>query len=220
MIFGLVREGATDQSVITNIIYGVFGSKDTEVNILPSSGDATNRGVGPLHSNWELVLQYISSGEFAEAFENSDFHYIVIHVDTDVCDHANFDVSKRDEEGNSLDPLELIKRVQANLIERIDPHFWTNHSSQIIFAIAVDSVECWLLPLYVTAQQKAKYSGCLEALNRALKKRDRHPINPDRKDPRYYDEISKSYSRHRELSEHYQKNDGLRIFVKRLREIP
>jgi len=86
-------------------------------------------------------------------------------------------------------------------------------TDQIIFAIAVHSIECWLLPLYYTNQTRAKTKNCLDTLNRQLKKADGFSINPSQKNPRYYETISKKYCKHKTLVSLYKANPSLRIFV-------
>ncbi len=90
--------------------------------------------------------------------------------------------------------------------------FYEAHQSQIIFAIAVHSIECWLLPLYYDNKTTAKTKNCLDTLNQQLKKADGFSIT-SQKNPRYYETISKKYCRHKTLMRLYKANPSLRIFI-------
>ena len=210
--FGLISEGATDAQVIGNIVLGLCDEEPSFREFLPIT-DATQRGQVASFSNWELVLNYCASHQFEEAFQFVDF--IIVHIDTDRCDDAKFGVSKQ-ENGEPLLTRALIERVAQKLRDTIGPQVWEQYGHRVIFAIAVDSIECWLLPLYAPPNKMGKAVNCLDALNTALRRKNKSAINPDDKKPRDYDELSKSYRRAKELSKYKTKNESLAVFVEQL----
>ena len=87
-----------------------------------------------------------------------------------------------------------------------------------IFAIAVDSIECWLLPLLHNDKKAAKITGCLDAANHALRKANRKGLasGEANKFPDAYEQASNEYSSRKVLLKQYTKNPSLEIFVKHL----
>ncbi len=212
--FALITEGITDQIVIENILYGFAGDAEIDINPLQPLRDATdmNRAVSP--GNWHKVLEYCSSARFKDALQFNDF--IVVQIDTDVC--HDYQVSNRDEEGNELSVKAMIERVRIFLAQRIGSEFYEEYRLRILFAIAVQSTECWLLPLLYTDDKKSKTKNCLDTLNRALIKQKSFSIDAKNKQPDYYRIVSEPYSRHKKLMELYKYNPSLRAFVEMLQE--
>ncbi len=203
--FRLITEGVTDQAVIENILYGCCGEDISIAELQPLRDQKDSFG------NWIAVFSYCASSKFEEAFQFTD--YIVIHIDTDRCEDKNFDVP-RQEEGVTLSPRQLIERVELKLREKIGQKVWEAFGERIIFAIAVDSIECWLLPLYAKAPHNAKYQNCLDTLNRErAKQKFARPLGKRYRD---YQEASRKYSKPRTLKECCQVNDGLQTFIENL----
>jgi len=101
----------------------------------------------------------------------------------------------------------------------MDPEFCTRNAGRIVFAIAVDSIECWLLPLLYDgeAAKKAKITGCLEAANWKLRRLNRPPLSTaDSKNLASYERASRDYAKHRKLMGHRGENPSLDVFVENL----
>lgn len=214
--FGLITEGVTDQQVIQAILEGFFDPQEIDTRPFLPIADNTYKHQVQNFSNWGLVLEYCASPKFAEAFPYVD--YVVVQIDTDQCDDPLFGVRKHNE-GNLAPPDEIVARVAARLREKIDEHVWNEYRDRILFAIAVDTVECWLLPIHATGKDKPKTLNCLGVLNRFLTKRNLRPINAQSKDPRYYADLARPYARRRELIARCTENPSLAIFVERLRTV-
>ena len=212
--FGLITEGVTDQQVIRAILDGFFDPEDVDVRPFLPIADKTYRHQTSSFSNWQLVLEYCASPKLQEALPFVD--YLIIHIDTDRCDDPVFGVPKV-ENGKALPAHDIVTRVIANLRERIGGPTWEMCHERILFAVSVETIECWLLPLFATGNQKSKHLNCLDVLNRCLRKKNRHPINPQSKEPRYYSELSRSYARRHSLFQHCAENPSLNIFVEQLR---
>ncbi len=215
--FGLITEGVTDQHVIAAILEGCFDPEEIDVSPFSPIADNTYKHAPQSFSNWELVLEYCASPKFAEAFPFVD--YIVVQIDTDQCDDPRFGVQKHDE-GHLLPVEEIVTRVAAKLQQQIGDAVWDMYHERILFAVAVDTIECWLLPLYVVeAKGKARTLNCLEFLNRSLLKKNLRPINPQSKEPRLYEKLADPYSRGSELAKHGGKNPSLAIFLERVKTV-
>lgn len=210
--FALVTEGLTDQIVIENILIGFFNDPDISVNPLQPLRDETDRNRTISPGNWHQVLEYCASERFRGAFQFND--YVIVQIDTDVA--ADYGVSDRNEEGDELSVEDMIGRVKAALIARIGQGFYEKYSRRILFAIAVQSIECWLLPLLFSDNKRGKTANCLGALNQGLARSRNFTI--DAKRPDYYDTISSEYIKRKKLMAMYSFNPSLKIFVNDLEE--
>ena len=159
--FGVIAEGPTDQIVIENILLGYFQDQEDEPAIHPIQPP---RPLTETPGGWGHVFKSLERKDYAGALQYND--YLVIHIDTDVQEQPGFDVPRRDG-GKELSVSERVDRVIARLKQDIDPEFYKANAHRILFAIAVDTIECWLLPLLYDDQKAAKTTGCLETASQA-----------------------------------------------------
>lgn len=144
--FALITEGITDQAILENILDGLTGGQALTKCLRPLRDETDKKRVAENEfSNWELVLEYIKSDEILNAIQTSDF--VVIHIDTDECEHPNFGISLL-ENGT----IKTIDKIASDCIKRIKdflhPGFPQNEIGRLIFAIPVLSSECWLVGLH------------------------------------------------------------------------
>ena len=208
--FGVIAEGPTDQTVIENILLGYFeGSEnDTVVEFVRPS-----RPLGEDPGGWGLVFKGLERNDHEGALQFNDF--LIIHIDTDVQEDGGFDVPRR-EKGVELGPLDRIDRVIARLKREMTAEFLAENGHRVIFAIAVDSIECWLLP-HFDRHKAAKITGCLEAVNKALRKLNQDPLsNGTRKFIAAYESASAHFRKRKQLLAVHDKNPSLKIFVEAL----
>ncbi len=181
--FALITEGITDQAVLENILAGLYGD-DVEVKILQPLRDATDESRAKSDSlgGWWQVFKHFQDENFHVIFGYND--YVIIQIETDVCE--NFGVPLL-HNGNERPIVDLVNNVREKLIEKIRHPAYDKYKSQFNFAIAVDCLECWLLPLY--AKQPAhfvKNKHCSNQLERDTKR-----LGLDyRKDYRTYDDLN------------------------------
>ena len=210
--FALVTEGITDQIVIENILFGFFDDPYVDINPLQPLRDETDRNRTVTHGNWYKVLEYCSSEEFRGALQFND--YVIVQIDTDAS--ADYSVSERDKDGTEFSVEDMIERVKIRLIGCIGPEFYGTYAPQILFAISVQSIECWLLPLFYNDGRKSKTVNCLTTLNQALQRKYSFSIDPNSKQPKYYREISDEYTKRRKLMHLHTSNPSLEAFVHEL----
>jgi hypothetical protein len=163
--FALITEGITDQAVLENILTGLYGV-DVEVNLIQPLRDATDasRAKSDSFGGWEQVFEYCQHENFDELLAFND--YVIIQIDTDMSEHVNFDVSLT---YNGIDrPVEeLVVDVRQKITSKINQASYKRNQSQFKYAIAVHSLECWLLPIY--SNVKAHYEktkNCAKQLER------------------------------------------------------
>ncbi len=212
--FGLIAEGPTDQIIIEDILYGFFGEDFVDdVRYLQPEIDKDG--------GWGKVFNYCRSLDFQQAFQAND--YLIIQIDTDVSEEKGFEVSHRDEKGNTLGAEDLIKNVKAKLIELIGTDFYQENSERIIFAISVHSMECWLLPLYYQDKNKEKIERCFNLLGKKINELHKQKkikfyfdLTNKVKIPDHYKQISYQYSKNKILLGHYALNPSFKIFIEEL----
>jgi hypothetical protein len=215
-VFGIVAEGITDQVVLENILLGYFGDDEEEtiVERVQPLNDATAKRSAPPPGGWNQVFKFFQAGEHRRALQFYD--YLVVQVDTDVSEQVGYDVPHR-EGGRELTVPELVSRVAMKIKGLIGDEFLAQHGSKLLFAIAVDGIECWLLPLLYNDNRVEKTTGCLNAANQALHRLNREPLSKaDHKDYRAYDATSRAYSKRRKLMEEGRKNPSLALFLQNL----
>lgn len=214
--FALVAEGITDQVIIERIIFTVSGKiiddidDEADINPLQPLRDATDqsRVAEGTFGGWERVREFCSSQErLEEALEFND--YIVIHLDTDMCEHPNFGVSLL-EEGNPISIESLLGRVSSKVFEWLGDDFTGSHGDRIILAIAVHSTDCWLLTHYgKTNADRCREIACYDHLERNLARLDRRI----EKNHRSFSEMSICFKKYRDLIASRALNLSLETFV-------
>jgi hypothetical protein len=209
--FGIIAEGPTDQTVIENILLGYFEDQEDEPAIAHIQPP---RPLSETPAGWGHVFKSLERKDHEGALQFND--YLVIHIDTDVQDEPGFDVLRR-EKGKELSAPERVARVIEKIKSYIDATFYEANRHRIQFAVAVDAIECWLLPLLYTRKKAAKTTGCLEAANQALRKANENALSAgDKKFIRAYDEASRGYVKRKTLIKLRNKNPSLALFVNSL----
>ncbi|MEA5478325.1 phage tail protein [Pseudanabaena galeata UHCC 0370] len=202
--FAGIVEGVTDKRVITNILAGYFNNPDIKVTWLQPRDTIPNTKEPP--AGWTRVLKYCKTKQFKDSFQENE--YVIIHIDTDVSPKETFDIAHHDENGSLLTPEQLIAKVVNKFRLLIGEDFYDQYEDKIIFAIAVHSIECWLLPLFLP-EKKAEIDDCMNIL-----KRDLPNFKP--KDHKYYQRISIEYANTNLLLKLYPENPSLKIFIEQL----
>jgi len=206
--FALITEGITDQAVLENILIGLYGD-DVEVNPLQPLRDATDtsRTNSDSFGGWEQVIQYCQLEDFSTLFMFND--YVIIQIDTDMGEHPNFGVALT-RDGIDRPHEDLVDDVRQKIISKISPIIYEQYERFILFAIAVHSLECWLLPLY--AQQNAhivKIKNCGKQLERDAKRLNLNSA----KDYQSYDRLSDPYQTTEQLEKAKQHQPSLALFL-------
>jgi hypothetical protein len=211
--FALVSEGITDQVVIEHLIYGVVeDGDDEEVHFtrLQPLRDETDKARQQRESygGWENVLEYCTKTEkLLEALSTNQ--YLVIQIDTDCCEHPAFGLSFH-KDGAETPPIDLAIEARNVIIEKLSVDFYNRYQHRIIFAIAVHSTECWLLPFYgTTASAKVKTKSCEHKLTTELAKLDISFM----KDHACFSKISKPLSKWKLINKNKNINLTLRTFL-------
>ena len=203
-IFQLVAEGRTDIVVLRSLLAGLFNDPNIEVRSLqPDPNAASDRSGG--FGGWQEVLNYLASDRLTKALPFADF--LIIQIDTDICEE--YGVLKL-ESGQMLAPHVLIERISEKLRGQMGPEVWERYSEHFIFAIPVDSIECWLLAVWGDANRRNQTQNCLDHLQRSLRKKNEKPLGD--KDRRDYERVAKPFRKSGDLIK-YRRNESLNLFL-------
>ncbi|ACU59710.1 hypothetical protein [Chitinophaga pinensis] len=91
---------------------------------------------------------------------------------------------------------------------------------RIIYAICLEEIECWLLPIYFDDKIKAATNNCTHKLNLKIKEKpgiyiDKH--NKSNMTPNYW-KLSKLYMKNKFLMTNAYHNPSLGVFIDMLKE--
>ncbi len=212
--FGVIAEGLTDQVVIENIIVGFFEADSEEPAIQYVQPP---RPPSEAPGGWGHVFKSLQRKDHEAALQFN--RYLVIHIDTDVQEEAGFDVPRR-ENGKELTVEERVSRVIEKIKGYIDVAFYEANKDRIIFAIAVDTIECWLLPLLYDGKKAAKVTGCLARQTVRSEKADEDALSAgEEKFVAAYEKASRRYRKRSTLVAFRGRNQSLELFVQRLDEL-
>jgi len=161
------------------------------------------------------VVEYCQSSVFQEAFEQND--YLIIQIDTDRLNEPPFEL-------NLNQPVEtivaaVVEKFEVLMQTAFDANFWFQYREKILFAVAVNEIECWFLPLYFKDNKASATNNCLHKLNTILRKRDEKAINPAGKEYKYYDKLSRPFCKNKTLIPVSAKNPSFHIFLETLRHL-
>jgi hypothetical protein len=204
----LIAEGPSDHAVMRSFLAAYFEAPELVVNALQPPPNVPG--------GWTEVLRYCASPEFAAAFAFNDL--VLVQIDTDVCEEACFGVSRRGPDGAPLAPDALVERVVERLVERIGVGVFAAYRERILFAVCVDAIECWLLPLYFDDARREKTASCLRTLNEQLTAREGFSIDVAHKQTAYYEKLLRRHKCHRRrtLAGIAPRNPSLARFVRDL----
>lgn len=207
---GVIAEGVTDQRVLRALLWAALG-KDTHVAF--AQPPAADPGQPPPFAGFEMVFRALREGRHREALQSNDL--LVIHLDTDASEHPAFGVPWR-EEGRELGVEELVARTVRRVQRELGEDFVRDHGGRVLYAIAVHATECWILALQHDGDQKV--TGCLEAANRELRRRDLRTLSNGRgeKVPIAYDEAMRALLRKRVIADLRGLNASLDLLLAQL----
>ena len=89
MKFGLICEGVTDFHVLKHVIQAYFEEGQFRP-IQPNLDETHRRTATGTFGGWELVAKYLKSDHLEQTL--ADMDYVVIQIDTDVCECSFFHV--------------------------------------------------------------------------------------------------------------------------------
>ena len=211
MRIGVIAEGVTDHRILEDILIGYFDDEEAfEYITLQPVFDTTDQSAENIQGGWGHVIKYCESHE---KLNNNllDVDFLLIQIDSDICEKLNIDRT------GSESPDVVVEKVKNRLIEAISIELYEAFESKIIFAIAVEMMECWLLPVHESDKKKReKTVGCIATLNKAIQPKLKFSIDEKNKNYRYYEILSESFIKRKNLIKYYPFNPSFAIFYDQL----
>lgn len=209
----LITEGASEYRILKHILQ-CYCSEEPEINqIQPQIVGNKQMSVG----GWREVLRFCENREsdLLEILKYND--YIIIQIDTDMCQISPYDVPKLDSFGKPLSEEALWLSVQQRILNALPVSI---PKEKIILAICIDMIECWLLPVYATnAKYACRTNNCLVHLNNDLRRNNIHIITDKNSTEahRIYDTILKSLRKRKDIDHYSSFHFGFHQFVDALK---
>ncbi|MEQ9424230.1 MAG: hypothetical protein RJQ09_07430 [Cyclobacteriaceae bacterium] len=183
MNFGIIAEGVTDQVVIEEIICAYLKDSNIEINPLQPKNKIDSGG-------WTKVFDYCKTKEFRNAFDWLD--YVIIQLDTDAKESWPYENIPAASDGDREANIALRNRIIEIIKNSVGTEFFKKIEKKVLFAIAIESIECWILTFHATRKaHKTKVVNCLNTLNSSYLSKLGYTIDP----------LAKAYDHGR----HYQK---------------
>ena len=191
---GLICEGVSEIIIMTRIL-SKYLSDNVIVNpIEPETKTENGILVQNGYGGWLQVLSHCNDETLERILEYND--YLVIQIDTDASFQVGYDVKPLDDNGKQKTVEVFYQDVKERLLKNISPEVQAKYEGRLFFAICMNEIECWLLPLYYTNNNRCKTNNCIHTLNQALAKKNIGGIpDTDKNSPNariVYDKILKN----------------------------
>lgn len=113
---------------------------------------------------------------------------------------------------------EVIIAFKSKFIELLGNEFYTEYKKEILFAVSVNEMECWLLPIYFpnTLSKASKTENCINTLNTVLKQKEGFYINEKRIE--FYEKISKHFKKRLDIEKYASKNPSFNNFIQEVKD--
>ncbi len=122
------------------------------------------------YGGWQQVLAHCNDETVEKILDFND--YLLVQIDTDASIQKGYDVTPMDENGNPKEVTVFFQDVKNRLLANISEEVQEKYEGRILFAICMNELECWLLPIYYSNNIRCKTNNCLYALNQALGKKN------------------------------------------------
>lgn len=155
MQIGIIAEGKGDCAVLQNILWSVLKEED-DVRFLRPEFDLDETDLQEStykamtedeFSSWTLVQKDCVTQTKLQSFLVDDNIFeeerkLIIQIDTAECELENYDVVRPNKDDN------YCANLRTSVISKINT--WVNnlYSEQLLYAICIEEMEAWLLPLY------------------------------------------------------------------------
>lgn len=221
---GIISEGIEDQGVIMTILKGFGFDRNDIIPIRPDlSKDATDlnnpdRTIGTFQGVKNACLGIGGEREeLDEFFFVSNNKNIIVHLDTAEIENQDFPFKRP----VKVDNANYSTEMRSSLIEVIKGWLGDEYDDEIIYAIAIEEIEAWVL----TALEKKDTSSIGDSkgrLGKILAKKDlsykKLKLDPTKHKREYFEAITKKMKFHKpkELKKHCVNNRSLSDFVSEL----
>jgi hypothetical protein len=201
----IISEGITDQIVLESILFAYLGEENITITRLQPKENESG--------NWDKVFKYCESMDLRQSLQFND--YVLIQIDTDFM-HTQDVAEKYKINLQEKEVYEIINLFAEKIIYLIGKDFYQEYQNRFLFAIAVNEIECWFLPIYYTNQKSKaqKIKNCLNTLNKILPEKEGFYI--EEKKLEYYEKISKHFKKKKNIEKYAKNNESFGIFIEEM----
>lgn len=191
MKIGVISEGHADRAVIENILRGLTNLDSSDIIALRpiynlDETDKAHRSALTF-STWSIIKEECEERELIDGFllmEDQDF--VVIHIDTAEADE--YGIKRPTKSPTYCQDLRLL------VIDEINSWLKDDISDQILYAIAIEEIDAWILTIYDKKDSTSSTSP-KEKLARVLGKKNINSTS----DYNNYLKLSKPLSKDKEI---------------------
>lgn len=145
MKIGVICEGHTDRAVIRNILKGLKGVDSSQIVPLRPDYSVDETDLSQMtddnFSNWTLVKAECENQVKIDRFLSVEGHdFVIIHIDADCSDE--YDVPK------PAKTADYSEKMRGAIITKINEWLGNNFQDQILYAVAIEEIEAWILTIY------------------------------------------------------------------------
>lgn len=215
---GLICEGVSEINVVTRIVSKYLGDNISIHAIEPETKFENGHLVQNGYGGWQQVLRHCNDETVERIMEYND--YLLIQIDTDTANQQGYDVNTLDANGQVKTPDVLYQDVKSRLLANISVEVQEKYKGRILFAICMNEIECWLLPLYYTNNNRCKMQNCVYTLNQALSKKNIGGIPANDKNDPYariiYGKVLKNFKNKKTIQDCAQYHYGFNELAKQM----
>lgn len=167
MNIGVICEGNTDRAVLENILKGIKDIDSSQIVAIRPQSDFDETDLANLSEDtfggWNAVKSECEKRDKIDEFlslEGNDF--VVIQIDSAESDQYGVSKPVKDKDYSRIH--------RADIIKKIDYWLHSNYSTNLLYAIAIEETEAWILTIYEnrdstsSADPKAKLKRVLSRL--------------------------------------------------------
>ena len=233
MQIGIIAEGKGDCAVLQNILWSVLKDED-DVRFLRPEFDLDETDLQDSaykamtedeFSSWTLVQKDCVNQTKLQSFLVDDNIFaeerkLIIQIDTAECELENYEVTRPKKDAN------YCTNLRTAVIDKINTWLSNLYSEQLYYAVCIEEMEAWLLPLYET-KDSSKYADPKRKFEALVRKKRNTDKNFNKKvqalsqksEFEKMDFYSADFKKPKKLNNALKYNQSLNDFVEALKPI-
>ena len=215
MRIGIIAEGFADANIIKAIVKTLLGYDGADMRVLRPEEAFDETDLQAMNfSNWELVFESCKDEGFLSAFFDTleGEAMLIVHVETAERGLEGFEVNEP-QRTKGVDYAAYAERLRFNVMQKINALIPEAYRERIIYAIAVEETDAWLIPLFENkAGDTASHTRAKETLAQLIgadKKRVKAYVDTGHKSLDYV-KLGKELAK--ELKNSRKRNKSLDLF--------
>lgn len=216
MRIGVIAEGHADIAVIRAVLKALKGIDGSDIVAVRPSELYDETDLHAMNfSNWNLVLQSCGDEALLQSFFDGldEEALLIVQIDTAERAEAGYDIVSPLRE-KEADWRSYSKQVYDAVKERMMSVIPEGYKEKMIYAIAIEETDAWLIPLFDrVSQDTAQYANPKEHLRKLVGKMDKGKrikyVNTAKKNLDY---VAIAKGMRKELDRCREKNFSLNLF--------